>query len=162
MDTVVSYLIQTSHHNISLPWIAVDADHTKIQGMATKDIRNRKEWSKILLFKPTKKWGYIPTHTSYVSLRLLWWELPGKPLTSLSRERWGEGVDAKAGRTIFFANVERLNYTSCTLCSKKDRRGDGNVDRKANLAIHGANGRRKQGSLNRAYQTRKNTLTGSQ
>ena len=49
------------------------------------------------------------------------------------------------------AKVERLNYTSC---SEKYRRGVGNVARKANVAIGGANGRRKQGSLNRAYRTR--------
>ena len=80
-----------------------------------------------------------------------------KPLTLLSREHWGEDVDAKKGRTKRKAKVERLNYT---LCSKKDRRGVGNVARKANVAIRGANGRRKQGSLNRAYQTR-NTDTNN-
>ena len=41
------------------------------------------------------------------------------------------------------AKVERLNYTSC---SKKDRRGVGNVARKANVAIGGAK---------RAEETRK-------
>ena len=68
----------------------------------------------------------------------------------LSGEPWGEGVDAKEGRTKRKTKVERLNYTSC---SEKDRRGVGSVALKANVAICGANGRRKQGSLNRAYQT---------
>ena len=49
------------------------------------------------------------------------------------------------------AKVERLNDS---WCSKKGRRGVGNVAHKANVAIRGANGRRNQGSLNRAYQTR--------
>ena len=42
------------------------------------------------------------------------------------------------------AEIERLNYTSCTLCSKKDQRGVGSVDRNANVAIRGANGRKNK------------------
>ena len=52
-----------------------------------------------------------------------------KPLTLLSRERWGEGVDVKKEERTEKAKVKRLNYTSC---SQEDRRGVGNVARKAN------------------------------
>ena len=83
-----------------------------------------------------------------------------KPLNLLSRERWGKVLTQKKEERKKKSKVERLNYTSYTLCSKKDRRGVGNVARKANVAIRGANGRRKQGSLNRAYQTR-NTDTNN-
>ena len=53
------------------------------------------------------------------------------------------------------AKFERLNYTSC---SRKDRRGVGNVASKANVAIRDANGRRKQGSLNRSLNVIRLTL----
>ena len=79
-----------------------------------------------------------------------------KPLNLLSRERWGKVLTQKKEERKENAKGERLNYTSC---SKKDRRGVGNVARKANVAIGDANGRRKQGSLNRAYQTRNKDTT---
>ena len=56
----------------------------------------------------------------------------------LSRERWGKVLTQKKEERKKKSKVERLNYTSYTLCSKKDRRGVGNVDHQANVAIRGA------------------------
>ena len=82
-------------------------------------------------------------------LRRLWWEI--------NPWRWGEGFDAKKQDRKEKAKVERLNYTSC---SRKDRRGSATWPVRLLVAIRGANGRRKQGSLNRAYQTRnKDTIS---
>ena len=61
-----------------------------------------------------------------------------KPLNLLSRERWGKVLTQKKEERKKKSKVERLNYTSYTLCSKKDRRGVGNVDHQANVAIRGA------------------------